>query len=508
MRCFGVGRMKNGGIKKVFAASLATETNSFSPIYTGLDDFYDAFYAAPGEHPPTPTLCSAPLVAARELAAAGEWQLTEGSCAWAEPGGLVSRFAYEKLRDEILSQLAAAAPVDAALFGLHGAMMAQGCDDCEGDLLSRARDIVGGGAVIAASFDPHSHLSQKRMDAADIAVAFKEFPHTDFMARARDLAALTARQLRGDIRPIAAVFDCRMIDVMPTTAEPMRSFVDNIARIEREDPKTLSISVIHGFLAGDSPDLGAKIIVYADNNENHARQLARRLGMELFSMRGQTRMRSMSPSAALDEAQAAPNGAPTVIADLWDNPGGGVAGDSTVLLKEILRRKVAAAAVATIWDPMAVRHCFAAGEGARIPLRFGGKSGPGTGEPMDAEVEILRLNPETTQPFGGGIVRMGKCAAVRILNGGCGAEVILNSVRAQTFSPLLFSEMGIAAEKKSLLVVKSTNHFRDGFAPLGGKILYADSGTPYPSDPRRAQYKKLRRPIWPIVDNPHEESQE
>ena len=56
-----------------------------------------------------------------------------------------------ELRDELLEQLKAAMPVDGVLLGLHGAMVADGYDDCEGDLLARARAIVGPNVVIGAS---------------------------------------------------------------------------------------------------------------------------------------------------------------------------------------------------------------------------------------------------------------------------------------------------------------------------------------------------------------------
>ena len=54
---------------RIFAASLATETNTFAPLPTDRRAFETAFYAPPGAHPPTPTLCSAPVIAAREAAA-------------------------------------------------------------------------------------------------------------------------------------------------------------------------------------------------------------------------------------------------------------------------------------------------------------------------------------------------------------------------------------------------------------------------------------------------------
>src|SRR5690606_22445916 len=107
----------------------------------------------PGTHPVTPTLCSGPMVAAREAQKRDGFTLIEGTATWAEPAGPVARHAYESLRDEILNQIRAAMPLDIVLFGLHGAMVAVGYDDCEGDLMACARDIVGKGCVIGAELD-------------------------------------------------------------------------------------------------------------------------------------------------------------------------------------------------------------------------------------------------------------------------------------------------------------------------------------------------------------------
>ena len=53
---------------RLFTASVATETNTFSPIPTSIANFYESFYAGPGEHPDEPKLCTAPLWVARRRA--------------------------------------------------------------------------------------------------------------------------------------------------------------------------------------------------------------------------------------------------------------------------------------------------------------------------------------------------------------------------------------------------------------------------------------------------------
>ena len=380
---------------RIFTASLATETNTFSPVPTDRASFEMAFYAGPGKHPETPTLCSSPMVALRRRAAAEGLTVIEGTATWAEPGGLVQRQTYEALRDEILGQFKAALPVDAVILGLHGAMVAQGYDDCEGDLLERVRAMVGPEVVIAVELDPHSHLTPKRVAACNIMAYFLEFPHTDFYERGEHVVELGLAAARGEIKPVISTFDCRMIQVLPTSREPMRSFVDRIKALHGKDG-VLSVSVIHGFMAADVPEMGTRILVVTDNDKAKGDALAERLGRELYAMREKTAMTMLNTADGIERALAvrAENpDKPVVIADIWDNPGGGVAGDGTVVLRAMLERGMDNIGVATIWDPIAVTFCQAAGEGAVIDLRFGGKAGPLAGEPIDARVRVLKAVP-------------------------------------------------------------------------------------------------------------------
>ena len=490
---------------RLFVASLATETNTFSPVYTDLRDFQDNFYFPPGEHPDVPSLCSAPFIALREFrdAAPEAVDVIEGTAAWAEPGGIVSGGAYVHLRDEIIGQLRDAMPVDGVVLGLHGAMVAQGFDDCEGDLLSEVRRIVGPAPVVGATFDPHSHFTRQCAEALDVAITFKEFPHTDMMERARELVEIVARAIRREVTPRISVFDCRMIDVFPTTESSIRAFIDRISDLERDLPHVLSISVVHGFLAGDVPEMGTKTIVITDDEADRGSALAREIGLQLHAMRGTTRMELLSPSEALDQLDAGTGTGPLLIADVWDNPGGGMAGDSTVILREVMERGIHSAAVASIWDPIAVQFCFAAGKGTRIPLRFGAKSGPGLGEPVDANVTVMGLSENGSMRFGGSVARLGRCAAIR-LDGEI--DVVLCENRVQAYAPDIFTCVGINPALMRLLVVKSTNHFRASFSELSDRIVYVDSNAPYPHDPRTTPYRKMKRDIWPIVSSPIHES--
>lgn len=113
-------------------------------------------------------------------------------------------------------------------------------------------------------------------------------------------------------------------------------------------------------------------------------------------------------------------------------PGGGVAGDSTLMLRDALAQNLKSAAFGTIWDPMAVRLCHAAGEGARLNLRFGGKTSSTAGDPIDATVTVRRNQRDAVQSFGTSVVPLGDCSVIRF----GGIDVVLNSNRSQTFCPI------------------------------------------------------------------------
>jgi microcystin degradation protein MlrC len=456
---------------RLFAATLATETNTFSPLPTSLASYREGVFLRPGEHPAhTPLMCTAPLWLARQRAAAEGFTLIEGSCFAASPAGTTNRADYETMRDEILGQLAASMPLDGVLFGLHGAMVAHGYEDVEGDFLVRAREIVGPGCTIGVELDPHCHLTLQRVRAADIIVLYKEFPHTDVVERAADVIDLLLRTLRGQIRPVMSLYDCRQIGSYPTTLPLMRDFVDRMIAMEVHDG-VLSVSIGHCFPYGDVPELSGRILVITDGDKAKADRLATEIGEEFIAMRGRTAPEYLSPDEAIDAALGW-NGSPVVMADPADNAGGGAPTDNTTILRRMLERRVENAALGPIWDPIAVRLCFDAGLGAVFPLRFGGKTGPASGQPVDAEVEVTGLARDCHQSFG--------------------------PTQVQALGLELFRNVGVEPTQKKLLVVKSTNHFHAAFGPIAEKVLYVESDGPLPRDYAKIPYRRVQRPIWPL----------
>ena len=478
---------------KVFTASLATETNTFAPMPTGLDSFRERGYFAAGQHPDHMTFFAGPLWAARQRARERGWQVVEGMVAGAQPSGVTTRFAYETLRDELLADLRAALPVDMVVLGLHGAMVADGYDDCEGDLLSRVRGIVGGDVVVGAELDPHHHLSPAMVANADLLIAFKEYPHTDVLERAFELVDLCEALVQRRIRPVAAVVDCHLISMIHTSRQPARGFVDRIQALEGRNG-ILSISITHGFPWGDTPDMGTKLLVYADGDAAQAQALARRLADELIGLREDLAAPMLGVNEALDQALAFEAG-PTVIADSADNAGGGAASDATFMLRRLIERGIDSAALGPLWDPGAVRIAFEAGLGATLPMRLGGKVSALSGDPLDANCEVLGLCRDMVMTgLSGTPTAMGDCALVRA----DGVQVVLISIRNQAIARDLFTQLGCDLAACRVVVVKSSQHFQADYAKVAKQILYAAAPGSVTADLRQLPYRKVKRPKWPL----------
>lgn len=475
---------------KIFAAGIATETNTFSPIPTALEDF--RIQRGKG---------------ARGSAAYSSLDLTEtwgrqarergdeyvfSLMAWADPAGPTVQAAYEALREELLADLRAALPVDVVLLMLHGAMVAQGYEDCEEDLIRRVRALVGPQAVIGVELDLHCHLSETKIAAADLLITYKEYPHTDIASRAHELFELAVATRLGKVRPAMALFDCHMVGLYPTTRQPMRGFVEALQAAEKRSG-VLALSFGHGFQFADLPHMGAKVLAVTDGDPVLARNIAREYGLAVYAMRDAIGCESFALplEEALTQAVASRKH-PVIVADQSDNPGGGAPGDATYALQWLLDHQIEEAGMALFYDPEVVRIARRAGVGARLPVRLGGKLGPTSGAPVDLDVTVLGLIERYRQPFpqlSGATdwVEQGTLVALRC----AGIDLIVTDGRSQCLSPAVFSDLGIDPRTKRLLILKSVQHFHAAFAPIAGEILYMSAPGAVAPDPRRIRYRKV-----------------
>jgi microcystin degradation protein MlrC len=487
---------------RVFAAGIATETNVFSPMPTGLADYY---VASPEDAGDTRADILAGTTFERFAKVVEERGGTyiQGTYAHALPAGITPRAAYEELRGRVLRELEAALPVDGVLLNLHGAMAAEGYRECETDLAEQIRRVAGDQARIGVLLDLHCDIEQSLIEATDVVITYKEYPHIDIDDRGEELARLITAAAAGEIDPRSAFFDCAMLGMYVTPLEPMRSFVDAMSAAEQR-PGVLSVSLGHGFPWGDSAEMGARLLAVADGDQALAQSVADELGKQFYALREQVTLRPLSMKDGLDQALAlvASGKTPIVVADMADNAGGGAPSDSTFVLRELLARGVRNAAVALFWDPSTVHQAFAAGEGAKLTVRLGGKLGPSSGDPLDLDVTVRGLVPDLVQhwPQTEGTMDI-PCGPVACLT--CeGIDIIVGGVRHQVFATDLLTEFGIDLADRDLIVVKSSNHFRAAWAPVAAEVLYMSAPGALSFEWETIGYELMPLDKYPLVADP------
>lgn len=409
--------------------------------------------------------------------------------------GRTTRQVWERLREEVLSDLVSFARPDIVLLNLHGAMASEGCDDCEGELVERVRLLVGEDTVIGVELDLHCHLTERILKNADAVVLYKEYPHTDVVPRAEELFAICRGAALGEVRPVMAMIDCRMLGVWRTSDGPVRELVDWLSQVERR-PGVLSASFAHGFPWADVPDVGAKSLAIADGDPGLAAATASEIADRIKALRHSYRPALLSMEEGV--AAAAASDELIVLADISDNAGGGAASDSTFLLRALLEAEVTDILFGFLWDPVAVRLCQEAGEGASLRLRVGGKVGPMSGDPLDLDVKVLRILNDAGVTYGEGRQAMGTAV---LLEAGS-AHILINTIRTQTFHPDGYTQMGIRLEDYRVVVAKSAQHFHAGFSTVSRNIRYVVAPGTVSPDFMSLRLPKAGRPLWPQVENP------
>jgi microcystin degradation protein MlrC len=490
---------------KIFAAGIATETNTFSPIPTTREDF--RVQRGRGSDPlagriPFPSLNL--FNHWGELARERGHEFVFGFMAEARPAGITVRRAYESLRDELLNDVKAAMPVDIVLLNLHGAMVADGCEGCEEDIIRRVRAIVGADAVIGVELDLHCHLSRSMIEQADLVITYKEYPHVDVIERGRELFALAVSARSRAIRPAMALFDCHMVGLYATSGPPMRGFVDAMLAAEREK-RVLSVSFGHGFQFADLPHIGAKVLVVTDNDPALAEEVAREFGLRVYALRHEIGLEklAMTLEAALTRALGSTR-TPVVVADQSDNAGGGAPGDSTFALRWLLDHEARDVAMAIFYDPEVVKAAKKVGVGTNIAIRLGGKLGPTSGEPIDLRATVSAIHPQYMHSFPQQsgeplLFPVGDVVALHCN----GIDVVVSSERCQCFSPSIFMDLGIDPKSKKILIPKSIQHFYGAFAPLAGEVIYMAAPGAVAPDPRTISYRRFDTcSAFPWLDDP------
>ncbi|MCA9268100.1 MAG: M81 family metallopeptidase, partial [Planctomycetales bacterium] len=239
------------------------------------------------------------------------------------PFGTMTRDAYAQLKATMQSAFAAAGPLDGLLAACHGATVADGTPDVDGDWLGALRSQLGPGRPLIGTLDPHANLSPAMAVATDALVAYQTNPHIDQRERGQEAARLMIRTLRGEIRPTqAAAFLPLAINIerQDTSAPPWPALLAD-AQAQRERSGLLSNSFLFGFPYADVAEMGCATIAVADGDQKLAQACADELAEKVWQNRAATTPELSDAAAALEQARRLPG--PIGLLDMGDNVGGG-----------------------------------------------------------------------------------------------------------------------------------------------------------------------------------------
>lgn len=477
------------------------ETNTFAPVkadfaaferpgaWPGLSRGMQMFDAVEGVH--------LPVTGAMETLDRHGHELVPLLWASATPSAHVTEDAFERIVGMMLADLEQALPVDGVYLDLHGAMVCEHLEDGEGELLARLRALVGEQIPVAVSLDLHANITEAMVRHASVIDVFRTYPHVDMGETGARTAAHLHRMVENHERWTAAL---RRTDfVIPlnwgcTLVEPARSLYAHMPDLVTDSVTAVSLAC--GFPLADIAEMGPAIIAYA--RDQAAADAAADALLERVSARESDFAGGIwDPDEAVAEALArvADASGPIVLADSQDNPGGGGAGDTTGMLRALVEGGARGAVLGVVCDAEAAAAAHAAGVGAEIALELGGKSGgPGEG-PYPGNYRVLALGDGRFTATGpmwlGSRVQLGPMALLEI----AGVRVLVASRAMQAADQAMFRHLGIEPARESILVLKSSVHFRNDFQDIADRILVVAAPGPVYADPSRLEFHNLRAGI-------------
>jgi microcystin degradation protein MlrC len=416
------------------------------------------------------------------------------------PMGALTPQARGNIFDRILDALRRGGPWDGVLLALHGAAVAEDCDDPEGELTAAVRALVGPAVPIGVTLDMHANVSQRMIAQADVTTVYQTNPHIDAREQALRCARLLLDCVAGRIHPCAALAQPPLVvNILNqgTDEAPMSVLLARAADHQRR-PGVLSVSVIEGYPYADVPDMGMSFLAITDGRPDLAREIADDLAALAWSQRAALNQGGLSIEQALRAALAGPPG-PAVLFDVGDNVGGGSPGDGTHLL-HAARRLGIGSVLQALRDADAVRACQAAGPGGLVDVMAGGRQDSRHGAPLRLRGRVTALSDGRYQakgPTHGGFSHYddGPSASV-VTDEGWG--LVLSTLSSGTQSLEQFRHLGLEPADYRIIVAKGVHSPRPTVAPIARSMHWVATPGVTTADLSTFEYHHRRRPMYPF----------
>jgi microcystin degradation protein MlrC len=406
----------------------------------------------------------------------------------------VTEDAFERIVKVMIDGIRNAGKIDAVYLDLHGAMVTEHLDDGEGEVLRRVREVIGKDLPLVVSLDLHANVTAAMVEHADALIAYRTYPHIDMADTGRAAARHLTLLLRTGQRFAKAFRQLPFLIPLSwqcTNDEPTKGIYQKLAALESDAIPTLSFAP--GFPAADFPDCGPSVFAYGKTQAD-ADRAADNITAIIAGHEDDFDGRIYTPDEGVRYAMelAACARKPIVIADTQDNPGAGGDSDTTGMLRALVRNKATKAAIGVIYDPASAKSAHAAGVGATVTLALGGKSGiPGDAPYQETFIVEKLSDGQFVAPgpyYGGRDMDMGPSACLRIGD----VRVVVASHKAQLADQSMYRYVGIEPTEQSILVNKSSVHFRADFEPIAERLIICAAPGAMPADSSALPWTRLR----------------
>ena len=483
---------------RIAIAHIGQETCSFTPTRTTIDTFRQ-FGIYTGDEILQKMQGVGPV--GGFLAAAAEESLVYTPVpiiqAWAGANGTLTAETLLFLEDQLVAGLEKSLPIDAFFFSLHGAAAAENDPDVEGYLLAAARRVLGPTVPIVAPLDHHAGMTQRMIDLLDGLVAHRTQPHLPF-----ETGKLAAHQLfailRGDIKPTVAWRRIPMLahqEQFLTSRGPMKEWFDRAREYEAR-PGVVSVSPFPMQPWLDVPEGGWATVVITNNDQALAEQLAEEHAKMVWDMRDRFWVYESVPvEQAVRQAVAAERGL-VILSDTGDSVFGGGPGDSTQILRELLRQQVAQTALLPIVDAEVVQIAINAGVGSTIQVQLGGKLATNFHQPVAVTGTVAAIGGGRIEAEVVGMESFNMGRAV-LLEVGAIKIVVSEYEGIGGNHPIVYRHFGIEPATAKMVVMKTASNFQY-YADISSAIIRVDTDGPTMSHLERFPWQHVPRPIYPL----------
>lgn len=487
---------------RIAIGQISQESNAFVTWRTELPHFQNS-YLFEGDDLFTLAASQTEVAGALRSGLGGNVEIVPLIATRSVSGGPLSASCYADLRSRLLASVKEAEALDGVFLSLHGSMLADGEDDPEGDLLQAVRALVGEGIPIVATLDLHANITQRMIDHASALVAYTHYPHDDAMTTGERGMRLLLQAVEGEAQPVMVMAKVPMLvagsNGQTFGGAPMHQF-EQRARAWETTPRVLSVSNLHVHPYLDQPGLGCGGVVITDGDPELAEEIARQIAIGFWERRQELmpEVFSVADAVALGHTLEGP----IVLVDTADCCGGGAAGDSIAVLRELLALGVQETTYLMVVDPEAAAICISAGREAEVTLPVGYSIDPSWGDPIIVTGVVTTISDGRFLYegglFGGTWGSMGPSAVLRI----GGIHLLVMSEPTYDWLDEQYRAAGLDPRRAKFIGAKNPMNYRFAYGSIASAMLVVDTPGPTPAHVLDLPYERIDRPAYPFEDSP------